>query len=155
MEQPLLLQVGGEFVETVAPRKDFCIVMVKPETFGISTADAYRRVDRWLESRGADLPEMGKKEMIRQYLNLSPAEWQFYNTFFETFKNQHKPLEFISKLLYDAGAVFTGLSGSGSTVYGVFLSQEKADSAYGQAVHYFPFTERIIPLDGIPEAVVI
>ena len=115
----------GEVVEPVRPRTDFTVVLVKPDSLGISTADAYRAVDLWKRDNPSKQNILSKEDMLDFYKFRPPSEWPFYNTFFETFKNQYKPLEFIYNLLYDSGAVFAGLSGSGSAVFGIFPSGKK------------------------------
>lgn len=145
----------GEIVETIPARTDFSVILVKPDSLGISTADAYRAVDRYLEDENNVQSVLTKEDMIKLYRELSPAEWPFRNSFFETYKNQYKPLEFIFNLLYDSGAVFAGLSGSGSAVFGLFLSVEKAHIAESHLRSHFPFTERIKPLDSILPANVL
>jgi 4-diphosphocytidyl-2-C-methyl-D-erythritol kinase len=142
----------GDVVEPVAGRTDFCIVLTKPDGLGISTARAYAEVDRWKATVGTSQSFISKEDMIQMYEAVSPGDWAFFNSFFETFKKEYKPLEFISNLLYDAGAVFTGLSGSGSSLFGIFLSQAGAENAERLLGEYFPFVERIMPLDSIPGA---
>ena len=145
----------GEVVEPVSSRSDFAMVLVKPDSLGISTAEAYRSVDLWKRANPAKQNILSKEDMLNSYESAPPSDWPFYNTFFETFKNQYKPLEFISNLLYDSGAVFAGLSGSGSAVFGIFSSEEKAECARVELKGYFPFTERINPLNSIPAVNVI
>ena len=145
----------GEVVESLEARKTFIMVLVKPESLSISTPEAYRLVDQWQESVSIKQPYISKEDMIDQFLYLSPSEWSYYNTFFETFKNQYKPLEFISNLLYDSGAVFTGLSGSGSALFGIFQKEENSVEAQQKLLEYFPFVERIISINSIPPAYVI
>ena len=145
----------GEVVESLSPRNEFSIVLTKPESLGISTARAYEAVDLWKEDFRNRQNVLTKEDMINMYLSDSPAGWAYYNSFFETFKNQYKPLEFISNLLYDSGAVFTALSGSGSSMFGIFEDKVKSETAVKLLGEYFPFVERIIPLDGIPSAYVL
>ena len=145
----------GEVVEPLQPRQDFTIVLTKPEGLGISTAQAYRAVDSWKKDNPGILTSLSKEEMIRRYLEESPAGWGYFNTFFETFKKQYKPLEFISNLLYDSGAVIAGLSGSGSAVFGLFESDGKAGQAQSRLKGYFPFVERIISINSNPPVYVI
>ncbi len=145
----------GEIVEPLEAREAFSMVLVKPESLSISTAEAYRLVDQWQESVSRKQPYISKEDMVEQFLYSAPSEWSYYNTFFETFKNQYKPLEFISNLLYDSGAVFTGLSGSGSALFGIFQKEENSEEAQLKLSEYFPFVERIISINSIPPAYVI
>ncbi len=145
----------GEILEDAGSVPDLHGVLVKPAGEGISTGAAYARVDR---ARGAGILDqyvLTKEDMIDSYLTRSPREWPFYNSFMESYRNDNKPLEFISNLLYDAGAVFAGLTGSGSALFGLFESRGSATAAEEALSGQFPFVERIYFLHSIPDALVI
>jgi len=145
----------GEILENLGWVPDLHGVLIKAAGAGISTAAAYRQVDTAAASGILDQYVLSKEDMINSYLHSSPAEWPFYNSFMESYRKDNKPLEFISKLLYDAGAVFTGLTGSGSAVFGLYPSPETAMYAEQSLSGQFPFVERIYFLNSIPDALVI
>ncbi len=93
--------------------------------------------------------------MVDAFLREKPEDWPFYNSFMETFRKDIKPLVFIEKLLYDAGAVISGLSGSGSALFGLYRESETLVEAERLLLKHFPLVERFKFLRGIPEAVVI
>ncbi len=122
---------------------------------GISTGAAYAAVDRAAEKGLLSRNLLSCEEMLHHFRETEPRDWPFYNSFMETFRNDYKGLALISNLLYDSEAVFAGLSGSGSALFGVFSDGNAADRAERLLKGQFPFVERIYFLRGIPEAVVI
>jgi len=63
--------------------------------------------------------------------------WQkyFINDFEETVFKAHPEIEYIKKNLYKAGAIYASMSGSGSTVYGIF--EKNAAPTLNFPPHYF------------------
>ncbi|HQQ93527.1 MAG TPA: 4-(cytidine 5'-diphospho)-2-C-methyl-D-erythritol kinase [Bacteroidia bacterium] len=106
----------------------FFILLVYP---GIhcNTADAYRAVH----------PRKGRTSLMHLVRQYGPEEWKNHlmNDFEESAFSQHPILARIKQNLYDTGAVYASMSGSGSTVYGLYkqepdLSRFKAYSCYLQ-----------------------
>ncbi|WP_168203396.1 4-(cytidine 5'-diphospho)-2-C-methyl-D-erythritol kinase [Oceanispirochaeta crateris] len=145
----------GEILEDTGHVPSLYGVLVKGAGAGISTAAAYREIDHAFEKGILDQYVLTKEDMLKAYLHEKPEEWPFFNSFLETYRKESKPLEFISKLLYDAEAIFAGLSGSGSAMFGLFHSQRSAMNAEQSLKGQFPFVERINFLNSIPDAVVI
>lgn len=86
------------------------LVLVKPDVF-VSTADAYRSV---VPQR----PEKSLKELLAQ-----PIEtWKdtVVNDFEASVFPKYPEIAAIKDLLYDLGAVYASMSGSGAAVYGIF-----------------------------------
>ena len=94
-------------------------LLVKPEV-SISTKEAFAGV-----TPGA--PEHSLKETAR----LSPEEWQgsMVNDFEGSLFPNHEVLPQIKERLLGKGAVYAAMSGSGSTVFGLFRSREEAADA--------------------------
>ena len=99
----------------------FTFVVVKPER-SVSTADAYR----WI--RPSDRPRVNLPDLIR---NCDLERWraELTNDFEEAVAARLPEIGAIKQHLYDAGAGFAGMSGSGSAVFGVFEDGEKAERA--------------------------
>lgn len=86
---------------------------------------------------------------VRQVLAGSPREWPFFNDFLTVFTNSaaesslvggmNTTCQHIISSLKELGADFAGLSGSGSTCFGVFPGQEQAESARKNLLLYWPF----------------
>lgn len=88
----------------------YYIVVVKPE-ISISTAEAYRKT----EVKPAPID-------LRRAIRLPIQEWKFkiVNDFERGVFYDYPEIQKIKDLLYDQGAVYASLSGSGSAVYGIF-----------------------------------
>ncbi|MDC7232393.1 MAG: 4-(cytidine 5'-diphospho)-2-C-methyl-D-erythritol kinase [Spirochaetales bacterium] len=156
MKSPAAAVTGrGEILEDMGMPLTLEGLIVKGEGDGISTAAAYRAVDEAMALGKLNQGLLSKEDMMQSYRSLPPSQWPFYNSFMETFRNHIKPIEFIYKLLYDSGAVFSGLSGSGSALFGIFTEQGLLQNAETALKQQFPFVERFYFLNGNPEAVVI
>ena len=145
----------GELLEDAGFVPDLHGLIVRGAGPGIPTAAAYRAVDQAAESGQLSRNLLSCEEMLRHYRETKPGRWPFYNSFMETFRNDNKGLALISNLLYDSEAIFAGLSGSGSALFGVYSDEGAADKAGRLLEGQFPFVERIYFLRGIPDAVVI
>ena len=145
----------GEFLEEIPQSPDCCGVVVKDSGVSISTAAAYRAVDEAMAEGKISQGLLAKEDMVASFTGKDPSGWAYYNSFMETYRNNIKPLEFISKLLYDSGAEFFGLSGSGSAMFGIFSDSERLAEAERLLKKRFSFAERFEFLHSIPYAHVI
>lgn len=102
--------IGDELTNCNVSLKDKFIVLVKPDVF-VSTKEAYAHVT-------PKAPAIPLAEAIK-----SPIEtWkeQIVNDFEQSVFPFHPELPAIKQTLYDMGAVYASMSGSGSTMYGIF-----------------------------------
>lgn len=85
------------------------LVVVPP--FQISTAEAYQNIHPY--SPGESLTDL---------IRLPVTLWRYklHNIFEETVFNKHPELPKIKNTLYNLGAVYASMTGSGSAVYGLF-----------------------------------
>jgi len=116
----------GECIEPLeAPHLFF--VLVNPG-FPSDTAAAFRLFDEWVADTQR-IESLARGEISR-FLNMAPETWPFYNDFLPVFKEPEKSVYngIISKLR-ELGAEFAGLSGAGSTCFGVFTESELAEKA--------------------------
>lgn len=107
----------------------FYFVLIKPN-IGVSTAEAYSRVK-------AKLPEVSIKEIIKM-----PMEnWKTYlkNDFEESVFAVYPEVETIKNEMYNAGAVYAAMSGSGSSVFGLFRNEKPRVKTQGE---YFIWEEK-------------
>lgn len=90
--------------------KGYTIVMIKPDV-EVSTREAYSLVT-------PAKPEKSLEELI----GLPVSQWrgQIVNDFEKSIFSLHPEIAALKDRLYDAGAVYSSMSGSGSTVYGIF-----------------------------------
>jgi 4-diphosphocytidyl-2-C-methyl-D-erythritol kinase len=115
--------VGSEMEPYPISLKGHWLVVVKPP-FGVSTKEAYSNVHpAW--------PETSLYELLRQ-----PAEtWRdcVRNDFEDSVFPHHPELADIKQALYDHGAVYASMSGSGSALFGLFSRKPE-----GNVADWFP-----------------
>ena len=119
--KPVFASGRGEiFEDIILDLSRYYIYLVKPDVF-ISTADAYAGV----------LPELPQKSL--KGLITEPIE-KWKNTIgndFETSIFKKSPLlKDIKSCLYEQGAVYAAMSGSGSSVYGIFKDQPEKNRKF-------------------------
>lgn len=109
----VLVQGIGE-VFSVAPQLDlsgYHLVLVKPNIH-IQTAEAFRA-----------LGQLGRHERgIRELIEQPMEQWKtsLFNDFERSLFPRYPELERIKGQLYDLGAVYASMSGSGATIYALF-----------------------------------
>jgi 4-diphosphocytidyl-2-C-methyl-D-erythritol kinase len=111
--------IGNIFSPISISLKDYQIWLVKPDIF-VSTRDAFAQIK-------PHRPRMSLKEIAR----LPVEEWKecMVNDFEESVFPQFPAIGEIKEELYRQGAVYASMSGSGSSVYGLF----KADAILPEA----------------------
>ncbi len=108
------------------------IVLVKPPVH-VSTAEAYAGVT-------PHRPEASLRESVLRPIE----EWRgtVENDFEPSVFARHPQLAAIKRTLYDMGALYAAMSGSGSTVYGIFARPaEEAARVFGDC---FVYTKRLV-----------
>ena len=109
--KPTLAKGIGNIFEPTSINLSGChIVLIKPEVH-VSTAEAYRgcKPQRWTTPL-----EVAIKRPISEWKNC------ISNDFETTVYDTHPELAEIKDMLYNEGAVYAAMSGSGSTIYGLF-----------------------------------
>ena len=89
------------------------LIMIKPEC-GVSTKEAYSGIIRHPEVEGQI------KQALEEEKALTDMHPLLINDFEQTVFPLHPEIAEIKKRLQDAGAIYTAMSGSGSTVFGLF-----------------------------------
>jgi 4-diphosphocytidyl-2-C-methyl-D-erythritol kinase len=108
----------GDELRPVKIPLDWTVCLVMPP-FHISTPWAYKELR-------ISLTDTVKKTNISSFLRQG-FSWRFFENDFERVIIPAYPqIGAIKTALLDCGALFAGLSGSGSTVYGIFCSDDKA-----------------------------
>ncbi len=108
---PMLGTGRGEILKPVNVNlKGYSLVLVKPGIH-VGTAEAYRNVK-------LSKPELPLTDIVSRPVN----EWKILlkNNFEENILTNHPEIASIKERLYEEGAVYACMSGSGSTVYGIF-----------------------------------
>lgn len=114
--KPVFATGRGEKMEEVPVElKDYFLILVKPPVH-VSTALAYQNVT-------PQRPRLSLKGLI----GFSVNKWKgnILNHFERYVFSTHPEVEQIKKTLYDQGASFALMSGSGSAVYGLFRSEKR------------------------------
>lgn len=116
----------GEFVEKIQRRKDLHYLLLFPGVHS-STKEAYGLVDKFYESGDKlDYPALADLEDI---YNGEVSRWNFVNTFTKVIAGKYPVIEQAILALKKSGALYTDMSGSGSTVFGLFATAEDAIKA--------------------------
>lgn len=110
----------GDVVESLPALPSIPVVIVVPELH-ISTAKAFSLLDK--EDACALNLHHG---YVKSYLEGVPSQWPFYNSFQAPLFEQYEILSDALEHLKSCGADFCMMSGSGSALFGLFLSNEKA-----------------------------
>jgi 4-diphosphocytidyl-2-C-methyl-D-erythritol kinase len=108
---PMLGTGRGEILSPISVNlKGYYLVLVKP-LVSVGTTEAYRGVK--LERPSMPLPEMITKPV---------STWKtfMFNNFESNIFPNHPEIESIKTTLYQKGALYASMSGSGSSVYGIF-----------------------------------
>ncbi|RKD16184.1 4-(cytidine 5'-diphospho)-2-C-methyl-D-erythritol kinase [Pelobium manganitolerans] len=106
---------GDEFENIEIDLSAYHIALLMPNVH-VSTAEAYAGVN----------PKPSSKS-LKELIKLPVSDWQqhIYNDFEPHILKAHPIIAKAKKALYQAGALFSLMSGSGASVYGIF--DEKAD----------------------------
>lgn len=111
--------IGNIFTPICIDLKGWHLILVKPNDF-VSTREAYSMVH-------PHFPEYD----LQQYVTLPVEEWRRYivNDFEESVFPIHPIIQTIRDELYNQGASYAAMSGSGSCVYGLFKQQPAEEYA--------------------------
>jgi 4-diphosphocytidyl-2-C-methyl-D-erythritol kinase len=102
--------VGNVFKSIDLSLKGYFLILVKPDIH-ISTPEAYSLLI-------PEIPEISLSELIKQPI----SEWKnlIKNDFEKSVFARYPSIEIIKNKLYEIGAIYASMSGSGSSVYGIF-----------------------------------
>lgn len=108
------------------------LVILKPDA-QVSTAEAYNGVQ-------VEVPSLEIKTLLE---NTSVNEWRtrLRNDFEPTVFSKLPEIERIKNKLYEVGAEYASMSGSGSAVYGIFNSQRNTDVTFPGSVVWSGFLD--------------
>ena len=115
------------------------IVMVKPDE-GVSTKEAYAGITKHPEAAGQIKSFFSEQSGL---FSLSESGL-FVNDFEETVFPKHPYIGYIKKRLLDAGAFYASMSGSGSTVFGLFKNDTESSTYADLALLKEKFSSMIL-----------
>ena len=119
-----LVSGRGEIVRRIKPRLDLNILLVFPKVSS-STKEAYALVDEYIAAKKNIFLEVPFSEYEAIY-NRPVGEWKFVNTFTPAVSKVYSDIRNALELLKKSGCPYAEMSGSGSTVYGVFALRQQA-----------------------------
>lgn len=120
--KPAFVTGRGEHFENIdISLNGYYILLVHPNIH-VNTAAAFRGIE----------PRISKRDLKADVLHLSPEKWTgiIHNQFEETVFVQFPEIEKVKDKLYNAGAIYASMSGSGSAVYGLFKKEIEIPSAF-------------------------
>ncbi len=118
--------IGDVFSPVSVSLKGYFLILVKPNVH-ISTADAYRLV----------LPKKSDVSLLN--IIQKPIEtWKYYvkNDFEKSIFSKEPIVEQIKRTLYQQGALYASMSGSGSSVYGIFNKEKNLKPLFSQYQYF-------------------
>ncbi len=120
----------GEVVTQIAARNDFSLLLVLPGV-SVSTKVAYTLVDetiaRGLNRGSKGFFSAGEPELsLEQIYKMPVDDWTFVNDFTKPVVKKYPVIGKAISDLKSCGASFADMSGSGSTVFGIFKSASEA-----------------------------
>ena len=124
----------GEQLQSLDCSLPFHIVTVFPKEH-ISTLWAYKNFYPRFERKVPDLREMVKELCANRDLAVLPFfENDFEPVVFDHYPSVHK----VKEVLFEEGALFASLSGSGSAVFGLFDTRQEAEKAIQRFSRHYP-----------------
>lgn len=145
----VLMSGRGEKTTDLIAREDFSLVLVYPG-FSIPTRDAYRWFDEDTESHqtGSFHPEL----LGLRYEKKPIDSWDFFNSFQYVVERRFPVIKRIVEMLKSSGAHIAALTGSGSSVFGVFTDGIAARTARDTLGRAYPHVWMLVPLKNDPSA---
>lgn len=124
--------IGDQFAPIALSLAGKYLLLVKPDDF-VSTREAYANI----------VPRKPQHE-LRTSIRRPLDEWAHLiaNDFEESVFPQHPVIAAIKQQLYDCGAVYAAMSGSGSSVFGIF-DQRPTESVANSFAPHFVFTAEL------------
>lgn len=119
----------GEHVYALPSRTDLYGVLVWPEIF-VSTAEAFKMVDLWQEENHGVSQLFSDNEALIKVYKGPLSQWGFVNSFEPPLFRKYPQIGELKDTMYRLGADFSAMTGSGSTVFGLFLDQDRAQKAF-------------------------
>jgi len=111
----------GENIKRMKTKWDLPVLIIDTG-LQVKTSWAYNKLDN---------SKVIKKKMppIQKMYALRPDKWRFFNDFFVVLKNQNPVYSSAIEKLYTLGAIFSMVTGTGSSVFGIFDNEDAAENA--------------------------
>jgi 4-diphosphocytidyl-2-C-methyl-D-erythritol kinase len=129
--RPMLVTGRGEIMDPAqAVLKGYYLLLVVPD-IKINTSEAYEMITPNTEG-----------ERVQSIVQLSPENWRdrLLNHFEPPLFRKHPELSAIKERLYDSGAIYASMTGSGSAIYGIYNGAPEITS---ELKRYFVYREKL------------
>ena len=118
-----LVSGRGEIVNDIKSRSDLLFVLAFPKIHS-STKEAYKLVDDYYSSGKNDGIRYPDFWELKKIYNTSINRWNFVNSFTAPLSERYPEIGNALQCIRQSGALFSEMSGSGSTVFGIFDSSQ-------------------------------
>ncbi len=137
----------GEIITPIRGRTDYKVLVVVPP-FQISTRKAYQWID---QRKGWTHPKESKAGENLESLLQGPIDgWGFFNAFGPMLEDRYPVYREIREVFHKTGALFCSVSGSGSSMFGVYVSDTEAHKGEEELKQHCSRVKVTIPLDRRP-----
>ncbi len=125
----------GEILEKTVPMPNYPIVIARMGE-GMSTPYAYKALDKKYDNFKKYVPKTDKLEIITRATDISIDEYSkgMFNIFESVVEAERPRVAALKRLLLDNGAVSAMMSGSGTSVFGIFRNEENAKRAEAKVI---------------------
>ena len=129
-----LVSGRGEVVKRIVPRTDLFLLLIFPK-LSSSTKEAYDLVDEYLmredKVRGPSISE------LEAIYRSDVKTWNLINTFTPALSKKIKEIDAALADLKKVGSEYVEMSGSGSTVFGVYTLEQQATDSYNLLAEFW------------------
>jgi len=137
----------GEVLIPIKTRKDLLLLIIDTGIYS-STKEAF---STFKLSNNRNI--LSIEEITAAFLNKHPSDWPFINSFAPYLYQKNSIFREIIKLLDDNGSDYSSITGTGSSVFGVFSDVRKARNAENVLKKDNIRTHKVKMLANRPEAV--
>ena len=118
---------GDQFMDIQLQLDKYYLILAMPPVH-VSTADAYQGIKPG-----------GSNFSLEGLTDLPLEEWResLKNTFEDTIFEKYPQIKKLKESLYDAGAVYASMSGSGASVYGIFDKEVRLQELEQNNIMYY------------------
>lgn len=126
----------GEHVRRLPNLPECTFVLCKPD-FSSSTPVLYKKLDETVILKH---PNNHAMEQALMKKDLQSIAKNIYNVFDPVVADEHDEINIIKSAFYHAGALGQQMSGSGTTVFGIFSDHDAAERIYNALKNQYPNT---------------
>lgn len=137
----------GDIIHPIPPRVDYGVVLIYPG-FSVDTCLAYRWYDSWRQNETGVVHTIpvGHSELEAMYCG-DIGGWRLKNSFESVISEKYPRIIQAEDDLLGFGASYAGITGSGSSIIGVFKDKSDAGAAVAGLFSRYPFVSVLSPLE--------